>query len=105
MQLRAGIPLISEVDALVKDELFRQHTEYNRNFLQRHGPAMKGYGSHWGEDPLRLWSRRWEYPFVGQRLIDFGKAQHAPIRILDAGSGVTYFDYMVCDAQIGRAHV
>lgn len=105
MQLRAGIPLITEVDALVKDELFRQHTEYNRNFLQRHGPAMKGYGSHWGEDPLRLWSRRWEYPFVGQRLIEFGKAQHTPIRILDAGSGVTYFDYMVCDALSGTSVV
>lgn len=98
MQLRAGIPLITEVDALTRDELFRQHVEYNRAFLERHGPALKGYGSHWGEDPLRLWSRRWEYPFVAQRLIEFARAQHSPVRILDAGSGVTYFDYMVCDA-------
>lgn len=105
MQLRAGIPLISEVDALTKDDLFRQHSDYNRSFLQRHGPALKGYGSHWGEDPLRLWSRRWEYPFVGQRLIEFGKAQNGPIRILDAGSGVTYFDSMVCDALPGSSVV
>jgi SAM-dependent methyltransferase len=103
MHLRAGIPLIAEVDALMNDELFRQHSEYNRSFLQRHGPALRGYGSHWGQDPLRLWSRRWEYPFAGQRLSEFARAQQQPVRILDAGSGVTYFDYMLCESLPGTS--
>ena len=42
--------------------------------------------------------RRWEYPFVAGRLIDY--LQQAPgegaLQILDAGSGVTFFPYMVC---------
>ena len=97
MPLRAGIPLISDVDALLQDDLFRQHSEYNSRFLAKHGPALRGYGRHWGENPLGLWSRRWEYPFVGQRMVDFGRQQTGAIKILDAGSGVTYFDYLLCD--------
>lgn len=98
MQLRSGIPLISEVDALVKEDEFRRHLESNQRFLEAHAPAMRSYGYRWGEDPLKLWSRRWEYPFVAQKVLAFA-AENAgkPLSILDAGSGVTYFDYYLCD--------
>jgi len=45
----------------------------------------------------RLWSRRWEYPFVTQRVIQFAQQQNsdAPFRVLDAGSGVTFFPYYI----------
>ncbi len=97
MQLRPGIPLIREVDELLATDLFRRHADFNARFLAAHSGAMKGYGLHWGEDPLRLWSRRWEYPFVAQRLTDFAQPRQRPTTILDAGSGVTYFDYYLCD--------
>jgi SAM-dependent methyltransferase len=104
MRLRTGVPLISELEALQTEDEYRDHVEFNRKFLARHAAAMKKYGRHWGMDPFRLWSRRWEYPFAAGRLIDF--CQHrfgdAAIKILDAGSGVTYFPYYVCD-KIPRA--
>lgn len=98
MELRAGIPLLSDVDALLRDPIYREHTSYNRDFLAKHGPALRGYGRHWGQDPFRLWSRRWEYPFVAERLFRFAESQRPrALTILDAGSGVTYFDYFVCE--------
>jgi SAM-dependent methyltransferase len=104
MLLRTGVPLISELDALKATDEYRGHLDFNRDFLARHGEAMKKYGAHWGFDPFKLWSRRWEYPFVARRLIDFCTTVpgDGPLRILDAGSGVTYFPYYIC-AKVPRA--
>jgi SAM-dependent methyltransferase len=104
MHLRPGIPLLSDVEQLTRTDLYRQHTDANRAFLEKHGPALAGYGRHWGQDPFRLWSRRWEYPWVAERLLGFGRQQPGPVSILDAGSGVTYFDYFVCE-QLPAARV
>jgi SAM-dependent methyltransferase len=98
MDLRAGIPLLSDVDELVQTKLYRAHTDFNRRFLAQHGPALRGYGRHWGQDPFQLWSRRWEYPFAAERLLRFARGQDdRPLTVLDAGSGVTYFDYFICE--------
>ncbi|HMB95531.1 MAG TPA: class I SAM-dependent methyltransferase, partial [Tepidisphaeraceae bacterium] len=77
--------------------LYRRHVQFNRDFLQKHAQAMAKYGRHWGLDPFKLWSRRWEYPFVAQRLIDFGEKHPGEMKILDAGSGVTYFPYFIIE--------
>ena len=99
MHLRTGIPLIREVDELIKTETYRRHTSFNREFLRKHGPAMERYGRQWGMDPFKLWSRRWEYPFAAQRVINFAERRGSagPLKILDAGSGVTYFPYFLCE--------
>src|SRR5438105_12628876 len=104
MHLRTGIPLLSEVDAHLASEQYAQHVEFNRRFLHTNDAAMERYGKLWAKDTFRLWSRRWEYPFAAQRVIEFAKTQRSPLRVLDAGSGVTYFPYFLCahlpDAQI-----
>jgi len=98
MHLPSGIPTIADLDALKQTDLYRRHVQFNRDFLSKHAGAMAKYGKHWGLDPFQLWSRRWEYPFVAQGLINFGeKRPPGPIRILDAGSGVTYFPYYVIE--------
>lgn len=100
MQLPSGIPRIQDVDELVKTDLYRRHTDSNREFLRRHTPALQRYGKQWGLDPFKLWSRRWEYPFAAQRVINFAERRQnssESLRILDAGSGVTYFPYYICD--------
>jgi SAM-dependent methyltransferase len=46
-----------------------------------------------------LWSRRWEYPFVAQRILDFAQRPEIigrSLTMLDAGSGVTFFPYYIC---------
>jgi SAM-dependent methyltransferase len=99
MHLPSGIPTLANLDTLKQDDLYRRHVQFNGDFLKKHSPAMASYGRHWGLDPFKLWSRRWEYPFVAQRLINFAETRPDanPLRILDAGSGVTYFPYYVVE--------
>src|SRR5436305_7255680 len=100
MHLRSGIPLLKELDAHLASEEYARHVEFNRRFLQTNDAAMENYGKLWAKDTFRLWSRRWEYPFAAERVIEFAKTQAGkPLRVLDAGSGVTYFPYFLC-AQI-----
>jgi SAM-dependent methyltransferase len=105
MHLRSGIPLLSELDAHLESEEYRRHVAFNRAFLEKNDSAMSQYGKLWAKDTFRLWSRRWEYPFVAQRVISFAEKQpHRAFRVLDAGSGVTYFPYYLC-AHVPRAQV
>ena len=97
MHLPSGIPAIHDLDSLKTTDLYRRHVQFNRDFLQKHGQAMAKYGRHWGLDPFKLWSRRWEYPFVAQRLIEYGEKHPGPMSVLDAGSGVTYFPYFILE--------
>ena len=62
-------------------------------FLLRNQVALRDYGRRWVEDPLGQWSRQWEYPFVFDRIRQLGSDQS--LRILDAGSGATFFPYFL----------
>jgi len=105
MHLRTGIPLLSELDAHLKSDPYARHVEFNRQFLATNDAAMEKYGKLWAKDTFRLWSRRWEYPYAAQRVIEFAERQpDGPVRILDAGSGVTYFPYYLC-SEIHRAQM
>src|SRR3954470_22856027 len=97
MQLRSGIPRLAELDEHLASEEYKRHVAFNRAFLEKNDAAMSQYGKLWAKDTFRLWSRRWEYPYVAQQVIEFAGAQtnYQPIRVLDAGSGVTYFPYFL----------
>jgi SAM-dependent methyltransferase len=98
MHLASGIPTIAGVEELKRTDWYARHLRFNRDFLSQHARAIEHYGRHWGLDPYMLWSRRWEYPFVAQRLIVFSERRPpGPLRILDAGSGVTYFPYFILE--------
>jgi len=96
MNQRIGVPTIAELDKLQKDPYYADITGFSRAFLQKHGDAMSGYGKLWGQDPFKLWSRRWEYPFTAQKAINYGQAKGGNPKFLDGGSGVTFFPYYVC---------
>lgn len=103
MRSSHGIPTIADLDALKQTEEYQQHLRFNGEFLTRHHNAMAGYGRHWGKDPFQLWSRRWEYPYVARRLLEYASRNNSsPLKILDAGSGVTYFPYFI-QSQVSRA--
>jgi len=105
MHLRTGIPLLSELDSHLASDEYARHVEFNKRFLADNDAAMERYGKLWAKDTFRLWSRRWEYPFAAQRVIEFAKSQaQRPFRMLDAGSGVTYFPYFLCK-QIEQAKI
>jgi SAM-dependent methyltransferase len=98
-QLPSGIPKISDLDKLKQSDTYQRHVRFNREFLAKHQNAMAKYGKHWGLNPFNLWSRRWEYPFVAQRVMEYARQRGpgAPLRVLDAGSGVTYFPYYIIE--------
>ena len=123
MNLRSGIPLITDLDTLQSDPLYQEHVTWNNAFLQKHGKALEGYGKHWGQNPFAMWSRRWEYPYVIQKVLDWAKQTgqgdgeanagaagpgssagdtgggdaHRPLRMLDGGSGVTYVPFYLTE--------
>jgi SAM-dependent methyltransferase len=87
-----GIPRIEAGPALADSELFREMEIFSDRFLDRNRSALRSYDAKWISDPLRQWSRRWEYPFVYQRLARLA-ATGAALNLLDAGSGVTFFPF------------
>ncbi len=89
---------MSDVDALQRDPLYAEHTSWNQQFLSRHGEALKGYGKLWGQNPFQMWSRRWEYPYEAQKVLNYMLQQGGrPLKMLDGGSGVTYVPYYLCE--------
>jgi SAM-dependent methyltransferase len=98
MNLRPGIPLYDELETLQRDPLYAEHTAWNQQFLDRHGKALEGYGKLWGQNPFQMWSRRWEYPFEAQKVLQYAATQgDRPLKMLDGGSGVTYVPYYLCE--------
>lgn len=98
MKLRPGIPTLADVDALKKDPWYAEHLAWNHAFLDRHGKALEGYGKLWGQNPFKMWSRRWEYPFEAQKVLDYIATQSGrPLKMLDGGSGVTYVPYYLVE--------
>ncbi len=72
--------------------------KFSNQFLKLNRDALSEYSARWAEDPLHNWSRQWEYPFVYSRIEEFCCAADAEIKILDAGSGVTFFPYYISAA-------
>ena len=81
MPMRAGIPLISEVDAAVNGELCRDMIASSDRFRRSAYGPMRWYRWRVSADPLRNWSRRWEYPFAAERLRRLAQ----PLAQLEAG--------------------
>ena len=98
MRLRSGIPLLEEVNELALDELYRQMRSADDMFVDKYGRLVHQATFRWVCRPMRQWSRRWEYPYVAQRVFDLAAKRGArPLKILDAGSGATFFPYYICD--------
>jgi len=96
MQLGAGIPTADQVNAMIRGDEFSSQLKYHDEFRAKHQQALSKY--YWSRNPLKLWSRRWEYPFAAERVMTFARENgNRPLKMLDAGSGVTYFPYLLCE--------
>ena len=101
-EMRQGIATLAEVDAMLAGEFWRENIAFNAAFLERHKRPLSGYAWHWGRDPLKFWSRRWEYPFAGRAVLAHAaRLGRTDLSICDAGSGVTFFPYLLCDRLPG----
>ena len=92
MYLNPGVPTIASYQQLTEDPVFTRMEKHAQAFTEKNRSVLQKYQKHWILDPFHQWSRQWEYPFVFQELEDYLHTHASKeIRILDAGSGVTFF--------------
>lgn len=95
-----GIPTLSDYERVKRSELFTELETHSRNFLADHPVVQQSYG--WVHDPLHQWSRQWEYPFVYENIqVELRKRTDVPVDVLDAGSGATFFPFLLQDKLQG----
>ena len=108
MQLRSGIPTLTEAEALFGDDLYRRMLSFDRAFVANYGRLIRRSVFRWAGQPMAQWSRRWEYPYAAQRLAELAELAEAAggrdLTILDAGSGATFFPHYLCE-QMPAAHI
>jgi SAM-dependent methyltransferase len=100
VQIESGIPVLAEYDRELSNPLFRRMEQFSDGFLAKNGSLLDAFVKTWVRDPLHQWSRRWEYPFAYECL-NAGFGGRAGVRILDAGSGVTFFPYFLTSENPG----
>jgi len=89
-----GIPLERYYRILIESDHFKALEQFSDSFLSANKKYLRNYMNKWVKDPLHQWSRQWEYPFVFNRIKKMIH-QEPRARILDAGSGITFFPYYV----------
>ena len=73
---------MAQLDEHLAGELFRRMLSYDSDFVARHGREICGAATRWASQPMLQWSRRWEYPYVFQRLEEFARNQAEPLKVL-----------------------
>jgi SAM-dependent methyltransferase len=91
-----GFPRLGSYAELAQDPLHRRMRRFADDFLARNREALRAYAARWVADPLHHWSRRWEYPYAYEQVAAWCRAHpDARPRVLDAGSGLTFFPHFV----------
>ncbi|TWT48166.1 Demethylrebeccamycin-D-glucose O-methyltransferase [Rubripirellula amarantea] len=90
-QMRNGVPTSSEYQELIGSPDFQQMEKFSDQFVSANAETLRPYMKKWITDPLHQWSRQWEYPFVYSRIEPANGSEK--LRILDAGSGATFFPF------------
>ncbi len=89
---RNGYARLRDLDSpRLEDELRALEGQHAR-FIAQTRELWTPEFAHTG-DKLYNWSRRWEYPYCAWNL-----RRQSPGRVLDAGSGVTFFPYVIANA-------
>ncbi len=94
--LPSGIPRWSQYEAVKRGALVSEMEVFSSGFLASNSAYLSSYC--WSRDPLHHWSRLWEYPYTFlaiKRQIGLANKMNGSCRILDAGSGVTFFPYFL----------
>lgn len=92
-QFKTGLPSKDDYEKLFKSEHFINLEKFSESFLHSHKDALTDYNKKWVSDPFHQWSRQWEYPFALERLLPLFFSPSRRVRVLDAGSGVTFFPF------------
>jgi SAM-dependent methyltransferase len=89
-----GVPKEKEYRTLLTSPEFKELEKFSQLFLLKNKNSLSAYRRIWVADSLHQWNRQWEYPFVVSK-IQSCLNPNKKNRILDAGSGVTFFPYYI----------
>jgi SAM-dependent methyltransferase len=89
-----GVPKEKEYRPLLMSPEFKELEKFSHLFLLKNKNNLSAYRRIWVEDSLHQWNRQWEYPFVVSK-IQSCLNPNEKNRILDAGSGVTFFPFYI----------
>lgn len=96
MELPQGLITKKSYQKLLDSELFNKIETYAEEFQQDLKSTIENYyGKKWVLDSFHQWSRQYEYPFVYSKIKNEAKNME---KILDAGSGFTFFPYLISTA-------
>lgn len=106
IKINSEIPSIESYNNLLKNSQFLEMEKFSNLFIDSNKEILLEYGKKWVSDPLHSWSRQWEYPYVYQRIHNYlnNKKGMDKLKVLDAGSGVTFFPYYI-NSTFERAQV
>ena len=90
-----GLVRVGAYGHLLASERFTAVERFSDAFLDAHRIVLEPYARKWVADPLHQWSRQWEYPWVLAAIEATSPA--AGSRWLDAGSGATFFPFLVAE--------
>jgi SAM-dependent methyltransferase len=91
---RSGLAALSDFHSAEWLERFRSLGREQDEFLAKDS-AFRSPHYTWPRDPLHTWSRVWEYPYVFHHLKRLRKSLPERARVIDFGSGVTFFPFSV----------
>lgn len=93
----SGLAMISDLQTSQWKDLFNYLLEIQTEF-SKHADRIFSKAYPWPQQPLFKWSRLWEYPFVLHHVRRYRgrKASNSSNeRVLDLGSGLTFFPYAI----------
>lgn len=94
--INSGLLLKDDVDKVICDDNFKEMEHFSKIFLDNNKSIYQKYSLKWLSDPLHQWSRILEYPFVFENITEhYQKNEKPDFKILDAGSGFTFFPFYI----------
>lgn len=93
--MRQGIPTIKEYQHAISTPFFKRLEKFSDKFLKSNKRYLHKYKYKWSGDPLHTWSRQWEYLYVVKNIMEYVSVNNRQIKILDAGSGLTFLSYYI----------
>ncbi|MBN2857704.1 MAG: class I SAM-dependent methyltransferase [Candidatus Delongbacteria bacterium] len=88
--MNQGIIKISEYNKALESSIFIELEKYSDEFIKLQEKLFPEFSKKWVGDSFHQWSRQYEYPFVADAIQTYVSDG---FRILDAGSGITFFPY------------
>lgn len=96
---KSGLAELKDLENKEYQKVYTFMDDYQTSFLSKKKEfRSKEYEKKWPDEALKNWSRIWEYPYVYNGIKEsIKKIDSEEIKILDFGSGVSFFTFLISD--------